>query len=1050
MTQNQSSEIEQARKSTEIRIGLVMVGGVSLAIYMNGVTREFFDMVHGTGIYKLLKVLADSDVVIDIISGTSAGGVNGILLGYAFANGLDFHSTSEMWRELADISILLHESDADGITSLLDGQKHYLEKIDTALKRMTDTAYRNNGTHEPSHIESLDLFVTGTSLDGNISTVFDDAGHPIDIKDHRNVFRLKFRKDRTNDLSREHLKALGKLARLTSSFPAAFAPVSIGKEAEKEADNELKQWGKLHWSDFTTPRYFVDGGLLDNKPFTHTINAIFRRLADRKVDRYLYYVDPDPDRFNMNNVEPDANTTCPGPSFTKVTGASLFGIKNYETIADDLKLIREHNNQVQRLNALWDVAKSCGSLQPSEVQTRLYHMSRCNAIRDRAVQGLLRSDGQDFYSDDKDHRERASKLVTAFDTWSNKQDVSAQKEVETFDVYFRLRRLYHLAYLIEDMVAHNSSQDNVNELTDIWRAINLQIKILEIVQYSMETMIDTVNIQWEDYSRKTVVVRPMGEIWNDVRSLFHYLLAVTEDEESFPEAYRISHTADPKSMKRLRENDVESLHRILSVRLQKAKQESNSVGPENHAQEQRSHYSVLQASDRYETWLFTTYETEIARKVEAEYQKFECLDTHVYPLSYLANLQERDLIKIVRLSPIDAQKGFGYTANHKVAGTSLAHFSAFFKRSWRSNDILWGRLDTLCQLTECILLKERLKKIVTNPLLHGRIYKRLFFDARQLRPEFDLTKLFPHSPVGAHLKLQEWLCRLLGPNEDLERRTQALDELDQYLELLITMGQLEIIATDTKTVLADAVFQENHWNVLRTPFLLKQLEKTRTSKAKQAGHPFKTNDGVNDKLVSKLAADLYIDDALKHFEDKPKGEDPKQTKWGIFFENNYQVGAETISDGIPRLVLIELLVRALLVCRTCLLTSMSPKIRQSIEGHFLFKWLINRPLKVAAYFSSLWLRQPKAVVATHTAVSVAAVLTLTISVVWMDPILYKDSINNFHPRAFLVMVLLPLLIMVTLIEYGPRYAKAVLAILLAMAIGLAALALVLPSSIGVN
>src|SRR6266852_9718541 len=70
-------------KSREVRLGLVMYGGISLAIYINGVSHEFFRAVRGRGIYRLSKALTDSDIVVDIISGTSAGGVNGVFLAYA-------------------------------------------------------------------------------------------------------------------------------------------------------------------------------------------------------------------------------------------------------------------------------------------------------------------------------------------------------------------------------------------------------------------------------------------------------------------------------------------------------------------------------------------------------------------------------------------------------------------------------------------------------------------------------------------------------------------------------------------------------------------------------------------------------------------------------------------------------------------------------------------------------------------------------------------------------------------------------------------------------
>jgi hypothetical protein len=49
----------------------VLCGGVSLAIYINGVAREFFEGVHGRGVYWLLKHPIDSDIVVDIVSGAS-------------------------------------------------------------------------------------------------------------------------------------------------------------------------------------------------------------------------------------------------------------------------------------------------------------------------------------------------------------------------------------------------------------------------------------------------------------------------------------------------------------------------------------------------------------------------------------------------------------------------------------------------------------------------------------------------------------------------------------------------------------------------------------------------------------------------------------------------------------------------------------------------------------------------------------------------------------------------------------------------------------------
>jgi hypothetical protein len=50
-----------------------MVGGISLAVYENGVAQELFRMVHGQGAYGLLKRLTHSHAYIGLLSGSRAG-----------------------------------------------------------------------------------------------------------------------------------------------------------------------------------------------------------------------------------------------------------------------------------------------------------------------------------------------------------------------------------------------------------------------------------------------------------------------------------------------------------------------------------------------------------------------------------------------------------------------------------------------------------------------------------------------------------------------------------------------------------------------------------------------------------------------------------------------------------------------------------------------------------------------------------------------------------------------------------------------------------------
>ena len=78
-------------RSREVRLGLVLYGGVALAIYINGVAAEFFRVVRGP---RRLSPAQGADRFRRrgraFVSGTSAGGINGIFLAYALCNDREF------------------------------------------------------------------------------------------------------------------------------------------------------------------------------------------------------------------------------------------------------------------------------------------------------------------------------------------------------------------------------------------------------------------------------------------------------------------------------------------------------------------------------------------------------------------------------------------------------------------------------------------------------------------------------------------------------------------------------------------------------------------------------------------------------------------------------------------------------------------------------------------------------------------------------------------------------------------------------------------------
>jgi hypothetical protein len=138
----------------EVRFGVVMYGGVSLAIYINGVTNELYEMACATpkvgdnqgtdrtrDVYRkaswllgnpglrtsYLAHLRDPQspdpfrkgaplpldqrtrFVVDTIAGTSAGGINGLFLAKALANGQEFAPLKQLWILEGDLARLLND-----------------------------------------------------------------------------------------------------------------------------------------------------------------------------------------------------------------------------------------------------------------------------------------------------------------------------------------------------------------------------------------------------------------------------------------------------------------------------------------------------------------------------------------------------------------------------------------------------------------------------------------------------------------------------------------------------------------------------------------------------------------------------------------------------------------------------------------------------------------------------------------------------------------------------------------------------------------------------
>lgn len=118
-------------REKELRLALVCYGGVSLAVYMHGVTKEIWHLARASRDFIDAQTPADNEIgssakiyreifeaaahedglrlraVPDIIAGASAGGINAVFLAHALETGQSLDPLTELWLHAADADVLL-------------------------------------------------------------------------------------------------------------------------------------------------------------------------------------------------------------------------------------------------------------------------------------------------------------------------------------------------------------------------------------------------------------------------------------------------------------------------------------------------------------------------------------------------------------------------------------------------------------------------------------------------------------------------------------------------------------------------------------------------------------------------------------------------------------------------------------------------------------------------------------------------------------------------------------------------------------------------------
>ncbi|MEA2559578.1 MAG: hypothetical protein QOH06_1082 [Acidobacteriota bacterium] len=393
----------------ELRLGVICYGGISLAVYMYGTTREIHHLLLASDALELdaranpsvqpgeigdrgamlstsarhyYRLLSDkwkrdgvrTRVVVDIISGTSAGGINGIILAKAIATNKPIDDLRTLWFKEADIVKL-----AGGRPWHLKAVWRLLRKRpvltgDRWLRQLYEAFKKMDGGDVSSPSQSLlpagsqlDLLVTSTNYYGSSRMV--EVGDPATSADtyHNQVFHFEFPDKQAEEHSFTGPAGNATLAfagRSSASFPVAFPPMNItnllevipeaGSDgaalARKVFGHQLLDSGdcppeKDCAKAFAEGLFLVDGGALDNYPLGIAFQRTSRTMPSVPAQRVFLYLEPDPSSPPAGNTAMDREA----PNSWQIIWGASAAIPGNEPIAEDFRQLARHNERVDRI-----------------------------------------------------------------------------------------------------------------------------------------------------------------------------------------------------------------------------------------------------------------------------------------------------------------------------------------------------------------------------------------------------------------------------------------------------------------------------------------------------------------------------------------------------------------------------------------------------------------------------------------------------------------------------------------------------------------------------
>lgn len=770
----------------EVRFAVVLYGGVSLAVYINGIVQELLHLVRATApavptsdptaevaalvatpvsteaVYRRLGQFLTLDgcdetaslnsnhagairtrFVVDILSGSSAGGINGIVLGKALATGADdINDIRQLWLHEADLANLVNDKAStrgipglrlqDPPQSLLSNARMAFRLLE-ALDAMEPGQGADRTTGGSCYVDELDCWATATDLAGLVLPIrLDDE--VVQEARYKSVFRFLYRSphasgedDLWSDFGWKDNPFLTFAARATASFPFAFEPMTLDDmdstmsmahfHGRYSAASPIGDHFQHFYRDYATSpgvsfttRAFGDGGILDNRPFTWATATLTRRRADVPVDRHLIYLEPAPDA----DAAPGSGT----PDAITVVGKAI-SLPRKDSIRDDLARLRERNQALEWMEQgleVLDLVRPEGLPLPGGdvdwVDLPIATLADTRGLQWVAYHKLHLADVLADLSDlvarlcdiDSSPDARAAVRVLV-DTWF--RDTYEQPPAATgmssgpssaptqarflleFDLGFRLRRVAFL----DDRIDHLLTADST--------------AFAELLGSLAPALDGDESTVWrEAFRRELRALKPkLNQVLVDLRRAGRGLQrgrgaasapaiesAVMEVRNAIGMSSATALVTAIFGGSRSPERASAKAHTLLAQSGASAAVSAfaRAVAAALRTPLMAASTDLGDALQQHTEGNGAAAATDLLKSYSRAYEAYDMV---ILPFVH-SGIGEAGRVGITRISPASAKMLVDeQSRGPKLAGTQFAHFGGFFSKDWRCNDMMWGRLD---------------------------------------------------------------------------------------------------------------------------------------------------------------------------------------------------------------------------------------------------------------------------------------------------------------------------------------------------------------------